>query len=184
MSLRDHVAILDFPRQGRLVDFWSSTFFDHFHHGIFWQWCLNIFVHQCTIHAMLYVSQESFSCLGFAETRPDHEFLVFYFSFIHHRPLRFHLPSIAALSSTIDDRYATLSFTIDPRTCIHHRPLRFHSPLTAPLSFSLICSVSGYVKFLSKGKHIKSWYICGHVWILAKGQTRFVLIYTAGTVQK
>ena len=112
---------------------------------------MKIFFYQCTKYAVLYVSQESFSCLGFAETRPDHEFLVFYFSFIHHRPLRFHLPSIAALSSTIDDRYATLSFTIDPRTCIHHRPLRFHSPSTATLSFSLICSVSGYVKLLSKG---------------------------------
>jgi len=30
----------------------------------------------------------------------------------------------------------------------------FHSPSTAPLSFGLISSVSGYVKFLSKGKHI------------------------------
>ena len=122
---------------------------DHVNSGRFLQYLrMKIYVHQCTKYSILYVSQESFSCLGFAETRPDHEFLVFYFSFIHHRPLRFHSPLIAALSSTIDDRYATLSFTIDPRTCIHHRPLRFHSPSTATLSFSFdllsdwVCKVS------------------------------------------
>ena len=109
---------------------------------------MDIFVDQCTKYAIPYVSQESFSCLGFAETRPDHELSVVCLYFIHHRPLNFHSPSIAVLSSTIDDRYATLPFTTDPRTCIHHRPLRFHSPSTAALSFGFdllskwVCKVS------------------------------------------
>ena len=145
---------------------------------------MKIFVHQCTKYAILYVSQESFSCLGFAETRPDHEFLVFYFSFItiehfafiYHRSPRCRQPSTIATPRCHSQSTPALAFTIGRCAFIHHRPQRFH--------LVLICSVSGYVKFLSKGKHIKSWYICGHVWILAKGQTRFVLIYTAGTVQK
>ena len=135
MSLRDHVAILDFPRQGRLVDFWSSTFFDHFHHGIFWQCFLNIFVHQCTKYAMLYVSQESVSCrLGFAETRPDHEFLVFYFSFItiehfafiYHRSPRCRQPSTIATPRCHSQSTPALAFTIDRCAFIHHRLHRFH----------------------------------------------------------
>ena len=131
VSLRNHLAVLDSPRPGRIMNFWSSI---------------------------------------------SLSFTIDHIAFIHHRSPRCRQPSTIATPRCHSQSTPALAFTIDRCAFIHHRPQRSH--------LVLICSVTGYVKFLSKGKHIKSWYICGHVWILAKGQTRFVLIYTAGTMQK
>ena len=120
MSLRNHSAVLDSPRPGRIMNFWSSI---------------------------------SFS------------FTIDHFAFIYHRSPRCRQPSTIATPRCHSPSTPALAFTIDRCAFIHHRPQRFH--------LGLICSVSGYVKFLSKGKHIKSWYICGHKWVLAKDQTHF-----------
>jgi len=110
--LRNPSAILGFPKQREMVNFLLSMRHEHF------------------------LLRNPSAVLD--SPRPG-RIMNFWSSVSFQSPstLNFHSPSIAVLSSTIDDRYATLPFTTDPRTCIHHRPQRFH--------LGFICSVSGNV---------------------------------------
>ena len=89
---------------------------------------MKISVDQCPKYAIFYVSQGCCSCLGFAETRPDHEFLVFFL---------FHSPSTTWLSFTIDRRAVVNHRRTLRHAAIHNRPPHLHSPSIAALSFTI-----------------------------------------------
>ena len=147
--LRDSLAILGFTKKRGMVNFLLSMRNEHFYSGTFLRTCVD------EDFCWPPHSVRSFLCLsGILQLswirRDQAGSWTFGRLSLFQSPsaLNFHSPSIAVLSSTIDDRYATLPFTTDPRTCIHHRPLRFHSPSTAALSFRFhllsewVCKVS------------------------------------------